>query len=95
MATPMRAKDTAAGTTLGRSSRNNRRDVLAPVARAATTNSRLANDSVVARMTRNSKGAETKANMIVSFNKVTGFQNVSITMIASRPGRPGGRRTRR
>ena len=87
MATPMRAKDTAAGSTLGRSSRSKMRDVLAPVARAATTNSRLAKDRVVARMTRKSRGADTKAKMIVSLNSVTGFQNVSITMMASRAGK--------
>ena len=57
MATPMSAKVTAAGTMLGSSSRSKIRDVFAPMARAATTNSRLANDNVVARMTRNSNGA--------------------------------------
>ncbi len=56
MATPMRAKDTAAGMTLGSSSRNRIREVVAPMARAATTNSRLAKDSVVARMTRKRAG---------------------------------------
>jgi len=71
MATPMRAKDTAAGNTLGRSSRSKMRVVLAPVARAATTNSRLAKDRVVARMTRKSRGADTKANITVSLNSVT------------------------
>src|SRR5580693_8810665 len=87
MATPMSANDTAAGTMLGSSSRNKMRDVLAPVARAATTNSRLANDSVVARMTRKSRGAETKANIKVSFHSTTGFQKASMTMTASRAGK--------
>ncbi len=62
------------------------RDVLAPVARAATTNSRLANDNVVARMTRKSKGMATEQKITVNLNSDTGFQNVSITMMASRAG---------
>ena len=56
-ATAMSPKDTAAGITLGRISRNTIRDVVAPMVRAATTNSRLAKDSVVARTTRKSSGA--------------------------------------
>ena len=38
-------------------------------------------------MTRKSRGADTKANITVSLNSDTGFQNVSITMIANKAGK--------
>ena len=67
MATPVKATDTSAGTTLGRISRNRTRGVLAPRLRAASTYSRWDRLSVWARTMRliGASDSRAKTNVIV------------------------------